>query len=117
MPVSPIIITTDVGRLENFYRSLFDAPVVDRVPDEGPVFYLGLDVGGSTLGLVADEDAPAAPGPVLLSVDVADVDALLPRVEGLGGRVQGPANDMAWGQRVGHVHDPDGNAVNLTQKI
>jgi predicted enzyme related to lactoylglutathione lyase len=54
---------------------------------------------------------------MLLSIDVPDVDALLPRVEGLGGHAKGPANDMPWGQRVAHIADPDGNAVNLTQDI
>ncbi|WP_395369222.1 VOC family protein [Streptomyces tubercidicus] len=46
-----------------------------------------------------------------------DVDALLDRVEPLGGTVQGPANDMPWGQRVAHIQDPDGNALNLTQPL
>jgi hypothetical protein len=34
-----------------------------------------------------------------------------------GGRVLGPPNNMPWGQRVAHIQDPDGNAVNLTQPI
>ena len=39
------------------------------------------------------------------------------RVPELGGRVTGGPNDMQWGQRVLHVEDPDGNAVNLTQQL
>ena len=58
-----------------------------------------------------------APQRILLSVEVEDVDQLLPRVTQLGGRVRGLPNDMPWGQRVAHVQDPDGNAVNLTQAI
>ena len=54
---------------------------------------------------------------MLLSIEVPDVDALLPRVEGLGGEAPGPANDMPWGQRVAHIKDPDGNVVNLTQQL
>jgi predicted enzyme related to lactoylglutathione lyase len=53
----------------------------------------------------------------LLSVAVDGVDALLEQVERQGGTVLGPANDMPWGQRVAHIQDPDGNAVNLTQPI
>jgi predicted enzyme related to lactoylglutathione lyase len=56
-----------------------------------------------------------APQRILLSVEVEDVDQLLPRVTQLGGRVRGLPNDMPWGQRVAHVQDPDGNAVNLTR--
>jgi predicted enzyme related to lactoylglutathione lyase len=52
-----------------------------------------------------------------LSIEVPDVDALLPRVPALGGSAPGPANDMPWGQRVAHVTDPDGNALNLTQQL
>jgi predicted enzyme related to lactoylglutathione lyase len=61
-----------------------------------------------------DQDAPQR---LLLSIDVDDVDERLERVEAVGGKVLGPSNDMPWGQRVAHVQDPDGNAVNLTQSI
>ena len=53
----------------------------------------------------------------MLSIEVPRVDDALLKVESLGGRVQGPANDMPWGQRVAHVADPDGNVVNLTESI
>jgi predicted enzyme related to lactoylglutathione lyase len=117
VPITPMIVTADLARLQRFYSELFDAPVTERVPDDGPVFYLGLDVGGSTLGLVSDENAPDGHGRILLSIDVPDVDGLLERVVALGGTAPGPANDMPWGQRVAHVQDPDGNTVNLTQKL
>ena len=58
-----------------------------------------------------------APQRMLLSVEVEDVDQLLPRVTQLGGRVRGLPNDMPWGQRVAHAQDPDGNSVNLVQPI
>ncbi len=45
------------------------------------------------------------------------LDGYLDRVEGLGGRVLGPPRDMPWGQRVAHLQDPDGNAVNLTEPV
>ena len=89
-----------------------------RVPDDGPAFYLGLAVGNSELGLVADaEGAAGAEGRILLSVAVEDVDSLLERVTSLGGSIRGPANNMPWGQRVAHIADPDDNAVNLTQPV
>ncbi|MGY1616503.1 VOC family protein [Geodermatophilus sp. SYSU D00691] len=114
----PVLATPDVERLRAFYAGLLGAEVGLRVPDEGPVFYLGLQVDDVTLGLVADGGvAVGEPGRVLLSVDVPDVDALHPRVAELGGRVTGSPTDMPWGQRVLHLQDPDGNAVNLTQAI
>ena len=79
---------------------------------------LGRAVGDSDLGLVVVDDAvTGTPQRICLSVEVPDVSALLEQVEGLGGRVLGPPNDMPWGQRVAHIEDPDGNAVNLTQQL
>jgi predicted enzyme related to lactoylglutathione lyase len=115
--VLPMIISRDLPRLEAFYRDLFGAVETERTPPEGPTFYLGLRIGESDLGLVSVDDAPDGPQRMLLSIAVADVDDLLPRVSELGGRVEGPANDMPWGQRVAHVQDPDGNSVNLTQQL
>lgn len=116
--VQPVVVTSDLDRLRSFYVGLLGAAETRRVPDDGPVFYLGLRIGDSDLGLVVNGAAPPGPGGrVLLSVAVADLASLLPRVEALGGRVTGGPNDMPWGQRVAHLQDPDGNAVNLTQEL
>jgi predicted enzyme related to lactoylglutathione lyase len=115
--IQPILVTRDLERLSTFYRSLFDAAETERVPDEGPTFYVGLRIGDSDLGVVNDGEAPEGPQRMLLSFEVPDVNALLPRVTELGGIVPGPPNDMPWGQRVAHVRDPDGNTVNLTQQL
>ncbi len=116
--VQPVLVTGDVARLVRFYTGVAGAVTTDRVPDDGPVFFQGLRIGDSDLGTVVDTDvSTGSPGRVLLSIEVDDVDTALTRVEDLGGRVQGPANDMPWGQRVAHVQDPDGNSVNLTQQL
>jgi len=113
--VTPIIVTHDLDRLARFYAGVVGATKTGRMPDEGPTFHLGLQVGDSELGIVADGTVEGAPaGRILLSLEVPDVDAALARVESLGGEAPAPANDMPWGQRVAHVKDPDGNAVNLT---
>ncbi|MFI1501083.1 VOC family protein [Streptomyces platensis] len=116
--VQPIIVTPDLDRLQAFYRELVGAEEFTRVPEEGPVFFVGLRVGGSELGIVTDRNVETGtPTRILLSIAVQDVDALLDRVGPLGGTVLGPATDMPWGQRVAHIQDPDGNAVNLTQPV
>ncbi|MEU8681755.1 VOC family protein [Streptomyces sp. NPDC048611] len=116
--VQPVIVTPDLDRLQAFYAGLAGAEEITRVPEEGPVFFVMLRVGGSELGIVADRSvATGTPTRILLSIAVQDVDALLDRVGPLGGTVLGPANDMPWGQRVAHIQDPDGNAVNLTQPV
>ncbi|SDE53762.1 hypothetical protein SAMN05660485_00996 [Blastococcus fimeti] len=116
--VRPILVTADIARMARFYTGLFEAEVVERYPDDGPLFYLGLRVGDSPLGLSADSDvSPGTPGRILLSIEVPDVEAALARVAGLGGDAGSGATDMPWGQRVAHVRDPDGNALNLTQQL
>jgi predicted enzyme related to lactoylglutathione lyase len=115
--IQPVLVSRDLPRLAGFYRDLLGAVEIERVPAEGPTFFVGLRIGDSTLGVVADGNAPDGPQRMLLSVDVPDVDTLLTRVGDLGGQVRGPANDMPWGQRVAHVQDPDGNTVNLTQRL
>ncbi|MEV6742564.1 VOC family protein [Streptomyces sp. NPDC051104] len=114
--IQPVIVTADHDVLLGFYTKLFGAKEIFRVPEEGPVFYLGLRIGDTDLGLVAK----ANPGDreasrILLSIGVDDVDETLGRVTALGGSVRGGPNDMPWGQRVAHIQDPDGNPLNLTQ--
>jgi predicted enzyme related to lactoylglutathione lyase len=116
--VRPIIVTPDLDRLRTFYTSLLGAEEIFRYPAEGAAFYVGLRLGDSELGLSADADVrPGDPGRMLLSIEVPDVDPLLPKVGELGGTAPGPANDMPWGQRIAHIKDPDGNVVNLTRQL
>jgi len=116
--IRPIIVTNDLARLHAFYTGLLGAAEIMRYPEEGDAFYVGLRVGDSELGLSSDAGVvPGDPGRMLLSIEVPDVDAVLPAVAELGGTAPGPANDMPWGQRVAHIKDPDGNVVNLTQQL
>ncbi|WP_433796308.1 VOC family protein [Actinoplanes sp. CA-252034] len=116
--IQPIASTPDLPRLRAFYEEVLGATQTLRVPAEGPEFYVELRIGETALGLAQNESTEiGAPVRVILSADVEDVDALLPTVESAGGTVQGPANDMPWGQRVAHVLDPDGNMLNLTSRL
>ncbi|MEV5607445.1 VOC family protein [Streptomyces sp. NPDC052225] len=116
--IQPVILTADHDVLVGFYTKLFGAEEIFRVPEKGRVFYLGLRIGDTDLGLVAKADPGGREAPrILLSIGVDDVDETLRRVTTLGGSVHGGPNDMPWGQRVAHIQDPDGNPVNLTQPI
>lgn len=113
--IQPIVSTPDLHWLRTFYETVLSAKQTLRVPEEGPEFYVELQIGATALGLVHEADTQiGAPVRIILSADVADVDALLPAVESAGGTVPGQPNDMPWGQRVAHVLDPDGNMLNLT---
>jgi predicted enzyme related to lactoylglutathione lyase len=101
--LQPVIVTPSMPLVLAFYKALFGAVEISRVPEDGPAFYVGLQIGNAELGVVADGDARIdAPQRILLNVnvgdlDVGDVDGLLEHVEALGGRVLGPPNDMPWG--------------------
>jgi hypothetical protein len=46
---------------------------ISRVPENGPAFYVGLQIGNAELGVVADGEAGVtAPQRILLNVNVAD---------------------------------------------
>ncbi|CAL9641238.1 hypothetical protein SUDANB120_06350 (plasmid) [Streptomyces sp. enrichment culture] len=116
--IQPVIITAHQDLLRAFYTELFGAVEVFRFPAEGPPFYLGLRIGDTDLGLVAEENPGPGTAPrILLGIGVDDVDGTLARVEALGGSVRSGPRDMPWGHRVAHIADPDGNAVNLTQPV
>ncbi|MDX8030158.1 VOC family protein [Lentzea sp. BCCO 10_0856] len=117
MAIQPIIVTPNLPPVQAFYEQVLGAVEVFRYPEQGKVFYKTLKIGDAELGLVAEPADVSVPPRITLSIGVDDVDALLPLVEPAGGRVQGPSNDMPWGQRVAHVFDPDGNPVNLTQDL
>jgi predicted enzyme related to lactoylglutathione lyase len=116
--IQPIIVTKDLPHLLSFYTGLLDATETSRYPEVGPVFFVALRIANSDLGLVSDDGAATDTGQrMLISAAVDDVDALLDRVVDLGGRVLGPPTDMPWRQWVVHIHDPEGNTVNLTQQL
>ncbi|GAA1028565.1 VOC family protein [Virgisporangium ochraceum] len=114
--IQPIVSTPDLPRLRAFYEAVLGATQTLRVPDEGPEFFVHLRVGDTAFGIVHNADTEVGePVRVILSAEVDDVDALLPVVEAAGGSAPSQPNDMPWGQRVAHVHDPDGNMLNLTR--
>jgi predicted enzyme related to lactoylglutathione lyase len=116
--VTTVISTPALDRMRAFYEGVFDAVETARYPAAGEPFFVLLRIGDSDLGLVNEADTDVSvPSRILASIEVPDVDALLLRVTEAGGRVPGPPNDMPWGQRVAHVHDPDGNMVNLTRTV
>jgi predicted enzyme related to lactoylglutathione lyase len=116
--IQPTLATADIGRLSSFYGELFGAKEKMVVPGNKGPFFVTLRFGGAELTLVDyKRGAKLAPGRVTVTVFVPNVDELLPRVEPAGGTVSGPAKNMAWGHRVAHITDPDGNPVNLTQQL
>ncbi|MEU9397996.1 VOC family protein [Streptomyces sp. NPDC048324] len=87
--VQPVILTADQDALLGFYKALFGAEEIFRVPADGPAFYLGLRIGDTDLGLVAKTNLESRAAPrILLIIGVDDLDETLGQVERLGGSVR-----------------------------
>ena len=72
--LQPVIVTPSLPLLLAFYKALLGAVEISRMSEDGPAFYVGLQIGNAELGVVADGDANVtAPQRILLNVNVADL--------------------------------------------
>ena len=55
--LQPVIVTPSLPLLLAFYKALFGATETSRVPEDGPAFYVGLQIGNAELGVVSDAEA------------------------------------------------------------
>ena len=111
------IFVTDVDAAVGFYRDVFGATELFRqtLPD-GTVLFVELAVGPAKL-LVSEEVAalgalaPTTVGgsPVLLLLEINDVDGAASRAVKAGAEVEMPVAEMFWGERYGIVRDPFGH--------
>ena len=111
------LFVRDTEAAIRFYREAFGAEelVRNRLPD-GRVLFVELAVGPARL-LVSEETpslnalAPPTVGgtPLLLLLEVEDVDALARRAIAAGAEVEMAIQEMFWGERYGVVRDPLGH--------
>jgi len=55
--------------------------------------------------------------PVVLALDVADVEAMFAQAVVAGAQIHQPLADMFWGDRHGQLEDPFGHRWNIAQHI
>jgi len=112
-------------RASAFYRDAFGAEEISRIPTpDGRLMSVELRVGDGALH-IADEFpemgvlAPPTIGgtPVVLSLAVADADAVFARAVAAGAEVRQPPQDMFWGDRHGQLDDPFGHRWNIAQHL
>jgi predicted enzyme related to lactoylglutathione lyase len=122
--VQVIFAVSDLARSLAFYEQAFDWPRNDRIDYANYVELHPPD--GGTLGLYEREGfaetvgaTPAEPNgnvaPAYVYVRVADVQAVIERVEGAGGRPLSPLRPRSWGETAAWFADPDGNVVAVAQ--
>jgi lactoylglutathione lyase len=116
----PILTARDLPRSLGFYRDLLGFAVTYRFPEDGEPVYVSMRLGGSTIGIGAQEDAgrdvPSG-HPFEMCVYAQDCDAAVGLLRAAGVPVvEEPAN-QPWGERMARVEDPDGNRVMILSKL
>ncbi len=97
---------TDIGKAKAFYSKLLG---VEPYADSS--YYVGYRVGDLEVGL----DPNSRVGPIGYS-DVADIQAGLREMAGVGAEIVQDIKDVGDGLLIAQVKDTDGNVVGLRQQ-
>jgi predicted enzyme related to lactoylglutathione lyase len=108
----PIIRTTDLPRLTDFYEQAFRATVTYRFDQDGTDVYVALSVGGGQIGIGFEPEVERGDA-IAVWLYADDVDATYTAALAAGAASVVPPEDMPWGERVAQVRDPDGNLLYL----
>jgi catechol 2,3-dioxygenase-like lactoylglutathione lyase family enzyme len=119
------LYSRDLARARVFYSELGFVETF-RTPEIGEPVHIELSLGGFTLGIATIEAARVHHGlrpdgegrwiEIVLWTD--DTDAALNLLVAKGASLLSPAHDFLEGQlRAGWVADPDGNPIQLVQRI
>jgi PhnB protein len=110
-----------------FYQQAFDARVIACFADPkqgGRIVHAELAIGEAHFYLSEEardwhNHAPPSLGgtPVILRLEVPDVDAVAARMEAAGATVIYPVADQFYGERSGRLRDPYGHQWLLSQRI
>jgi PhnB protein len=114
--ITPQLTCRDAARAIDFYKSVFGAQEVMRMPDpSGKVMHAEMKIGDSRFMLndefpgMAVAPNPNAPHSSSLFVYTEDVDTLFNRAVKAGAREDMALSNMFWGDRYGKFTDPFGH--------
>jgi PhnB protein len=125
MSITPHIVVQGAEGAVGYYRDAFGAEELDRIPTpDGRLMSVRLRIGDAMVHL-ADEFpemgvlAPPTVGgtPVVLSIEVADAEAVFAQAIAAGGQVRQPLGEMFWGDLHGQLDDPYGHRWNVSQHL
>lgn len=123
-PVTPHLVVDGAVKAIEFYIRAFNAVEVQRVPaEDGRLMHAAVTINGGMVMLMDDfpeyrEDegkgkanTPQSLGgsPVLIHLEVPDVDATWQQAVDAGALVAMPLEDQFWGDRYGQLIDPFGH--------
>jgi PhnB protein len=122
--VTPSLVCKGAARAIDFYKEVFKATEIYRMPGPGNLIgHAELQIGDSRL-MLSDEfpgmsSAPGAHAPNSSSLFVysENVDALFDRAVKAGSQVEMPLQNQFWGDRFGRIQDPFGHHWGLAQHV
>lgn len=118
------VLTRDLQGLAGFYRDVlrveptWNGPYAEFATGSGIFALWGLEAYAEIAGTAA-EPRPGT-GAIMLEFEIDDVDAEYARLQQLTNqRIQFiiPPTTMAWGNRSIYFRDPDGNLLNLFNRV
>jgi uncharacterized glyoxalase superfamily protein PhnB len=121
--LSPRLVVADAARAIDFYVTALGAREQRRhAGPDGRIFHAELTLGPATLALKdAGDGDPAPPAlggtPVILTLQVDDVDAVAAALTAAGAAVVYPVSDQDYGARDGRFRDPFGHLWIITQEL
>ncbi len=122
---SVFLNVNNIAKSLEFYRALGFTVAKEYKGDDGVTTYADLELDGSELSLGhigANDDAdfrewvstPLGAG-VVISFEVADVDAVFAKAKNAGGEIESPPGDRPYG-RAFYMADNDGYSLSFWKK-
>lgn len=123
--ITPHLACTNAAEAIEFYKQAFGAEEMMRLPGpDGKLVHACLKIGDSQLMLadVRPECGMKGPrelqgSPVLIHLQVEDVDAVFNQAIAAGATLTMPIMDMFWGDRYGQLEDPFGHRWSVATHV
>ena len=122
--ISPSLTCKNAARAIEFYKSVFGATEVMRMPGpEGKIMHAELKIGDSIIFVndefpgMAEAPAPGVTPSLFMFLYTEDVDSVYNRAVSMGSIVVMPLENMFWGDRYGKVTDPFGHQWGIAQHV
>ncbi|MFY9912442.1 MAG: VOC family protein [Candidatus Sulfotelmatobacter sp.] len=125
--ITPYLIVNDAARAIDYYKKVFGATEVFRMPGpNGKIGHAELKIGNSHI-MLADENPQVGQGhtsatsigasPVSLYVYLPDVDRVVEKAKAEGGKILKPVQDQFYGDRSGFIQDPFGHLWSVATHV
>lgn len=112
------LVVNDTEKLASWYVATFGAQEISRSDGQPPIIFLSFGRAALIELIPATEPAAAKPSDhVHLCLSVSDISRALTSLDAAGIRLDRKPFDAYDGSRVAFLRDPEGNLVQLVQRV